>query len=121
MSILTGLLGPLSTVIDRVLPDREARDRAKLELLKLVGATNYYIRAPFLIEGLLQGFIGSILGIVSLYSLFQWIKLKFSGPGILSLFEFAFFQISTITTIIAVSIVLCAVGSYTSMQKFLRI
>jgi len=37
MSILTGLLGPLSTVIDRVLPDREARDLAKLELLKLEG------------------------------------------------------------------------------------
>ncbi|NNC72791.1 MAG: hypothetical protein HKN78_07930 [Sphingomonadaceae bacterium] len=37
MSLLTGLLGPLTTVIDRVLPDREARDRAKLELLKLEG------------------------------------------------------------------------------------
>lgn len=37
MSILTGLIGPLSTIIDRVLPDREARDRAKLELLKLEG------------------------------------------------------------------------------------
>jgi hypothetical protein len=37
MSLLTGLLGPLSTVIDRVLPDREARDRAKLELLRLEG------------------------------------------------------------------------------------
>jgi len=95
--------------------------QAELELLKLVGATNYYIRAPFLIEGLLQGFIGSILGIISLYSLFQWIKLKFSGPGIMSIFEFAFFQATTITTIIALSIVLCAVGSYTSMQKFLRI
>ncbi len=95
--------------------------QAELELLKLVGATNYYIRTPFLIEGLLQGFIGSILGLISLYSLFQWIKLKFSGPGIMSLFEFAFFQATTISTIIAVSIVLCAVGSYTSMQKFLRI
>lgn len=37
MPILTGLLGPLATVIDRVLPDREARDRAKLELLELEG------------------------------------------------------------------------------------
>ncbi|MEM8695486.1 MAG: holin family protein [Pseudomonadota bacterium] len=37
MSIISGLLGPLTTVIDRVLPDREARDRAKLELLKLEG------------------------------------------------------------------------------------
>lgn len=37
MSLISGLLGPLTTVIDRVLPDREARDRAKLELLKLEG------------------------------------------------------------------------------------
>lgn len=94
--------------------------QAELELLKLVGATNYYIRTPFLIEGLLQGFIGSILGIISLYALFQWIRIKFSGPGILALFEFTFFQATTITTIIVLSILLCAVGSYTSMQKFLR-
>ena len=38
MSIISGLLGPLTTVIDRILPDREARDRAKLELLKLEGS-----------------------------------------------------------------------------------
>jgi hypothetical protein len=38
MSLISGLLGPLTTVIDRVLPDREARDRAKLELLKLEGS-----------------------------------------------------------------------------------
>jgi cell division transport system permease protein len=95
--------------------------QSELELLKLVGATNNYIRTPFLIEGLLQGLLGSTLGIVSLFSLFQWIKLKFSGPGILSIFEFSFFQPQTVITILAISIVLCTVGSYSSMQKFLRI
>ncbi len=94
--------------------------QAELELLKLVGATNNYIRTPFLIEGILQGLFGSTLGIISLFSLFQWIKIKFSGPGILSLFEFSFFQPQTIFTILVISIVLCAVGSYSSMQKFLR-
>lgn len=93
----------------------------ELELLKLVGATNNYIRTPFLIEGLLQGLIGSSMGIISLFILFQWIKLKFSGPGILSVFEFAFFQVSTVFIIIIISIILCTVGSFTSMQKFLRI
>ena len=39
--------------------------QAELELLKLVGATNNYIRTPFLIEGVLQGFIGSGLRIIS--------------------------------------------------------
>ncbi len=95
--------------------------QAELELLKLVGATNNYIRTPFLIEGILQGLFGSTLGIISLFSLFQWIKIKFSGPGILSLFEFSFFQPQIIFTILIISIVLCTVGSYSSMQKFLRI
>lgn len=95
--------------------------QAELELLKLVGATNNYIRTPFLLEGLLQGLIGSTAGILSLYGLFHWVALKFSGPGILRIFEFTFFQPQTVITIIVISILLCAVGSYSSMQKFLRI
>jgi len=95
--------------------------QAELELLRLVGATNNYIRTPFLIEGILQGILGSSVGIISLYSLFHWIKLRFSGPGILTIFEFSFFQGPTVATIIFISVLLCTVGSYLSMQKFLRI
>ncbi len=95
--------------------------QAELELLKLVGATNNYIRTPFLMEGVLQGGLGSSLGIFSLYMLFQWIKLKFSGPSFLNLFEFSFFLPEITLTIIGVSILLCTLGSYSTMQKFLRI
>ena len=35
MAILESLIGPLSKIIDRVIPDKEARERAKLELLQL--------------------------------------------------------------------------------------
>jgi cell division transport system permease protein len=95
--------------------------QAELELLKLVGATNNYIRTPFLLEGLLQGFLGSSLGIAQLYILFQWIKIRFSGPGFLNIFEFAFFSPTVSLTIVGISILLCTVGSYSTMQKFLRI
>lgn len=37
MPILESLIGPIASIIDKVIPDREARDRAKLELLKLQG------------------------------------------------------------------------------------
>ncbi len=93
----------------------------ELELLKLVGATNNYLRTPFLLEGILQGLIGSLLGLTSLYILFQWITRHFSGAGFLDLFTFTFFPPGIIATIILLSIVLCTAGSYTSMQKFLRI
>jgi len=95
--------------------------QAELELLKLVGATNNYIRIPFLVEGLLQGVLGSTLGITSLYMLFQWIKLRFSEPGPLNMFEFSFFSPTVSITIIMVSILLCTLGSYSTMHKFLRI
>lgn len=37
MSLLDSLLGPLVTIIDKVIPDKSARERAKLELLQLQG------------------------------------------------------------------------------------
>ena len=36
MSIFEGMVGPLSRLIDRVIPDPKARDEAKLELLEIV-------------------------------------------------------------------------------------
>lgn len=38
MPILESLIGPLASIIDKVLPDKAARDRAKLELLQLQGS-----------------------------------------------------------------------------------
>jgi cell division transport system permease protein len=94
--------------------------QAELELLKLVGATNNYIKTPFLMEGFLQGVLGSTFGLAALYVLFQWIRSNFSGPGFLAMFEFTFFKPPFLIAIIAISILLCTIGSYTSMQKFLR-
>lgn len=93
----------------------------ELELLRLVGATNNYIRAPFLIEGLLQGLTGSIIGLLALYGLFQWISIRFTGPGILNVFHFDFFSAPILFTIVLASISLCTLGSYTSIRKFLQI
>jgi len=40
--------------------------RREIEVMKLVGATNWFIRIPFMIEGLIQGLLGSLLAVVSL-------------------------------------------------------
>jgi hypothetical protein len=37
MGILETLIGPITSIIDKVIPDKEARARAKLELMKLEG------------------------------------------------------------------------------------
>ena len=38
MSLIESLIGPIAKIIDKIIPDPEARDRAKLELLKLEGS-----------------------------------------------------------------------------------
>lgn len=95
--------------------------QAELKILRLLGATNRYIRTPFLLEGFLQGLIGSALGLFCLQLLFQWIKAGFSGPSFFALFEFSFFSPTTIGIILSASIVLCIGGSINAMRKFLRV
>ena len=43
--------------------------RREIEVMKLVGATNWFIRIPFMLEGLIQGLIGSAIASVSLVGL----------------------------------------------------
>ena len=38
MSLFDSLLGPLASILDKVIPDKAARERAKLELLQLQGS-----------------------------------------------------------------------------------
>jgi len=37
MAILQSLIGPIAAIIDKIIPDKEARERAKLELIRLEG------------------------------------------------------------------------------------
>lgn len=37
MPLLDSLLGPITGILDKIIPDKDARDRAKLELIKLQG------------------------------------------------------------------------------------
>jgi cell division transport system permease protein len=40
--------------------------RREIEVMKLVGATNWFVRGPFMLEGLLQGFIGALAAVILL-------------------------------------------------------
>ncbi|QIQ86558.1 holin family protein [Erythrobacter sp.] len=52
MGLLETLIGPISSIIDKVIPDKEARARAKLELLRLEGTQEMQ-----LIEARLQAIV----------------------------------------------------------------
>ncbi len=94
---------------------------SEMEILRLLGATSAYLRLPLLLEGVLQGFCGSALGLSSLFLLYRWICDHFAAPGVLRLFEFTFFSPEAIALILLSSILLCSCGSLVSIRRFMRI
>jgi cell division transport system permease protein len=95
--------------------------RREIEVMKLVGATNWFVRGPFMLEGLLQGLGGSILAIILLFlskeiALPSIIPRLDSGPGVQAL---SFWGIALI--LITVGLLLGAAGSGLTIRRFLRV
>lgn len=45
--------------------------REEIAIMKLIGATDYFVRAPFIVEGILIGIIGSALPLIVLYFMYR--------------------------------------------------
>lgn len=59
--------------------------REEVEVVKWIGATNAFVRAPFVVEGLLIGLIGAALPLIALYFLYgQAVSIVMNRFGILS-------------------------------------
>ena len=93
----------------------------ELEILRFLGATDGYIRGPVIIEGFLLGLLGTLSGLAALLFLYQWIKLRFSGPSFMNLFELSFLPSSATFIILSMSLLLCTSGSMISIRKYLKL
>jgi cell division transport system permease protein len=87
------------------------------------GATNTFIRVPFLIEGVTLGIIG---GLLSLFLLFLLVKLfpLYLGTslGVLSeIINFRYLTLSQTIMLIAGSIIVGLLGSFSSLSRFLKV
>ena len=97
--------------------------RDELELLGLVGATRFFIKAPFLIEGVLQGALGAILSLVALlacYYAFLQNAASFLGvnPAAAGL---SFLPASHLAAILFGGVLLGFIGSLTSLKRFVHL
>jgi cell division transport system permease protein len=96
----------------------------EIEIMKLVGATNSFIRWPFFVEGLLLGIIGALIPIVLLYFGYQLLYEAFS-VNLATLFV----QLLPVNTLmlklsgllISLGALIGVWGSLTSVRKFLRV
>ena len=100
----------------------------ELEIMKLLGATNSYIKMPFLIEGLLQGLAGAAMALVSSYAIYQLFVLKLAKANSLSVitlssgsFQLSFISIETMFYLLICGMALGLFGSFVSLGRFLKV
>lgn len=83
-----------------------------IDIMKLVGATHAFIKAPFIIEGILQGLIGSLLAVGLLWLMADVIRTLFM-PGL-------FIPLLFLAIIVLLGMFLGLIGSYISVGKYLK-
>ena len=95
--------------------------REELEIMKLVGATDNYIRAPFLIEGAIYGILSSIIaiGLLFVFYLILESKFAFSINTILGGFDFRFLGFGGFVSVLLGGVVLGVLGSFISVVQFM--
>jgi cell division transport system permease protein len=95
--------------------------RTELETMRLVGATDDTIMAPFLIEGLAQGLAGSMLGLIGLVAVHRGVILRLQQALELNLAEdpLASLPLDYSASLLLVGCLLGVLGAWTAVYRFL--
>ncbi|MES2007160.1 MAG: permease-like cell division protein FtsX [Patescibacteria group bacterium] len=97
--------------------------RDEIHVMRLVGAGKGYIRAPFIVEGILYGLIAGIVTLLLFYPLTWWLGKAtarfFGGISVFSYYlaNFPFFFL----IIVGSGVILGAVASYLAVRRYLHV
>ena len=94
--------------------------REEVEIMRLVGATDRFIKAPFYIQGLIQGTFGGIIGITILFITFMFISSSVDQGFSPGLFTIKFLSPGAFFGIILYSMFVGWIGCYISLKQFLK-
>ncbi|MBC8456510.1 MAG: ABC transporter permease [Deltaproteobacteria bacterium] len=93
----------------------------EIEILKLVGATNRFVKIPFLIEGSIQGFLGGLIALIVLFLIYIIVISRVDlRVGFASL-DIIFLSPQFILFLLIISGIIGFIGSTISLGRFFRI
>jgi len=95
--------------------------RREIEIMKLVGATDGFIRGPFFVEGTLMGIVGALLPSLILYEGYRWLEKTVTLFPPFSLLPTPFVMDRVVLVLVGCGLFIGLWGSVVSMRKFLRV
>ncbi len=100
--------------------------REEIAIMKLIGATDFVVRAPFVIEGLILGLFGAALPLIAVYFVYNRVigYMRERFEALASLLQFLTVQ-EVFVTLVPVALIMGAgiglIGSYFTVRKNLRV
>ncbi|MCI5689665.1 MAG: permease-like cell division protein FtsX [Clostridiales bacterium] len=98
--------------------------REEIAIMKMCGASNWFVRAPFLVEGLILGLSGGVIAYLCQWGVYGLIVRAMSQSGILKIITpIAFASISpwVLLVFLVAGIAIGAGGSVMAIRKFLKV
>ncbi len=96
--------------------------REEISIMRLVGASNMFIRGPFMLQGVMYGFVAGVLSLLTFYPLLMWI-----GPKTEAFFEFNLFTYFVTNfgyiflVLVGIGVALGLVSSMLAVARYLRV
>ena len=96
--------------------------RKEIGIMKYVGATNWFIRWPFLLEGLLLGFIGGLIADIALFQFYEFVTVSIhESLAFLPLVSFFPFMYQLAGGLLVISMIIGAIGSTISLKRYMKV
>lgn len=121
--LITFLAGAMLFIISNTIRLTVFARRREIQIMKYVGATNSFIRWPFLFEGIFIGLIGSGIAAAILWELYKAMLQEAAAAGLLFIpFIGVYpFMLHITGVLLAAGVLIGALGSSISLRKYMKV
>lgn len=98
--------------------------REEIAIMKMVGATNRFIRLPFVVEGLVLGLVGGLVAFLlqfGLYSLIVGKIMSTMAAGIITVLPFSSVALPLLLVFLGVGVLVGVFGGLTAIRNYLKV
>ncbi len=98
--------------------------REEIAVMRMVGATNAFIRQPFLVEGLVLGVFGALVAFLLQWAIYSFVVNRITSVSAINFIQpiaFSVVAVPIFLVFLAVSVIVGAVGSLSAIKNYLRV
>ena len=120
---LVALLGAVSVfIIANTVKLAMFARKEEIAVMKMVGATNHFIRAPFVVEGVFLGLCAAVLAFFVQWGIYAYVTAQLAaGTAILTMVDFSAVWQTVFGMMAAAGLVLGVGGSVITIRRFLKV